>query len=448
MLRLTHLKVNGLLGRFDHDIPFPGDWAFVIVHGPNGVGKTKLLELIDAVANDRVVTAIDIPFTSAEFSFEDGSVLDLVRIFQDHAQTLEGEQGHTPRLRIRLHRPSGETAEIVLDQNDFSLSAPNLRLIEREFPVERIEANLWIDRAQDDYIDRRELALRYASYLGEHTGPGGVMPEPITSFLKDFSVHLIETQRLIRFPIPGTRNRPSEMQRSTVLRYATDLSGRLGDALAENSRTSQRLDRTFPKRVLDRPPPAEATDERIRERYANQTRLRNELADIAVLDASFTDVLLPEKALEDWERRMLWTYLDDTDKKLSTFRQLLDRVQLLRRIVNSRFLFNELTIDRDRGFVFKTKYGQEIGADALSSGEQHELVLAYDLLFNVQPETTVLIDEPELSLHVTWQRQFLDDIVEIADLAALRFVVATHSPQIIHKWWDRAVPLHEGIPED
>jgi len=39
----------------------------------------------------------------------------------------------------------------------------------------------------------------------------------------------------------------------------------------------------------------------------------------------------------------------------------------------------------------------------LSSGEQQEVVMLYELLFCVQPGTLVLIDEPELSLHVVWQ---------------------------------------------
>ena len=69
-------------------------------------------------------------------------------------------------------------------------------------------------------------------------------------------------------------------------------------------------------------------------------------------------------------------------------------------------------------------------------------MLAYDLLFNVEPRTLVLVDEPELSLHVTWQQAFLNDIKRVAELASLRFVIATHSPQIIHKWWVRAVELY------
>lgn len=138
---------------------------------------------------------------------------------------------------------------------------------------------------------------------------------------------------------------------------------------------------------------------------------------------------------------MLWTYLEDTEKKLATFAQLLDRVRLMRDIVNSRFLFKELQIDRGRGFKFVTESGDELGADSLSSGEQHELVLLYDLLFNVDAGSTVLIDEPEISLHISWQQKFLDDIVQIADVADLRFVIATHSPQIVNKWWDRTESL-------
>ena len=104
-----------------------------------------------------------------------------------------------------------------------------------------------------------------------------------------------------------------------------------------------------------------------------------------------------------------------------------------------------MSIDPELGFVFKTSRGLSLSPENLSSGEQHELVLLYDLLFNVEPGTLVLIDEPEISLHVGWQQKFLSDVSDIARLTSLRFVVATHSPQIIHKWWERATALG---PED
>ena len=79
----------------------------------------------------------------------------------------------------------------------------------------------------------------------------------------------------------------------------------------------------------------------------------------------------------------------------------------------------------------------------LSSGEQQEVVLLYELLFKVKAGTLVLIDEPELSLHVVWQKQFLDDLFKIIELQKITIVVATHSPQIINNHWDLTVDLEE-----
>ena len=77
----------------------------------------------------------------------------------------------------------------------------------------------------------------------------------------------------------------------------------------------------------------------------------------------------------------------------------------------------------------------------LSSGEQHELVLFYELLFKVKPNSLILIDEPELSLHVVWQQQFLGDLEDITKLTGFDILIATHSPLIIHDRWDLTVEL-------
>ena len=51
--------------------------------------------------------------------------------------------------------------------------------------------------------------------------------------------------------------------------------------------------------------------------------------------------------------------------------------------------------------------------------------------FRVPSNTVVLIDEPELSLHVGWQKKFLSDLTAIVELSGLDAVVATHSPFIV-----------------
>ena len=81
----------------------------------------------------------------------------------------------------------------------------------------------------------------------------------------------------------------------------------------------------------------------------------------------------------------------------------------------------------------------------LSSGEQHEVVLLFELIFKAKDNVLVLIDEPELSLHIAWQKTFLSDLQKIIKLQNISVILATHSPQIINSNWDLVVDLEKGV---
>lgn len=67
----------------------------------------------------------------------------------------------------------------------------------------------------------------------------------------------------------------------------------------------------------------------------------------------------------------------------------------------------------------------------LSSGERQILVLISHLIFNEATNSAniVIIDEPELSLHLAWQEMFCDAVLQ-AD-GKVQAILATHSPEII-----------------
>ncbi|MEV8036030.1 AAA family ATPase [Streptomyces sp. NPDC086182] len=451
--KLVRVEVTQLLGRFDHEVKFPTGRDFVILHGPNGIGKTKLLELIAATFSLDVMTIAEIPFRAAYFEFDDGHLLTVERLGQEALPGLSQEEATSESFAMRLRQPGGR--EIPWDVAE-SLTQPEnqtalARVLERgDFPVRRMGPNRWRDITEGDILSTREVYRRYRDYLPRSAGfKTENAPDEIMHVVGSIAVHLIETQRLLNLAATvGARvGREPERQMPTVMEFSRDFSRRLDDNLAQNSRVSQGLDRSFPKRLLSETAPGqEITEDSIRSRYSQQSEIRRRLTQISVLDAS-GELPLPDRTLADWEKRVLWTYLDDTEEKLNTFQPLLDRVALLRDIVNSRFLYKELTLGRE-GFKVVTDSGKEIRPNQLSSGEQHELVLTYDLLFNVKPNSLVLIDEPEISLHVTWQKEFLNDIVRIAAINSSRFIVATHSPQIINKFWSQTVGLEPGYDNE
>ena len=149
---------------------------------------------------------------------------------------------------------------------------------------------------------------------------------------------------------------------------------------------------------------------------------------------------LPTKEIFDNTKEVLSVYVQDVEEKLSVFDEVATKIDLFRAIVNKRFMYKRMTISKQLGFTFM-RDDSPLPTAALSSGEQHELVLLYELLFKVEPNSLILIDEPELSLHVAWQKQFLRDLQEITDLASFDILIATHTPQIIHDRWDLTVEL-------
>lgn len=67
----------------------------------------------------------------------------------------------------------------------------------------------------------------------------------------------------------------------------------------------------------------------------------------------------------------------------------------------------------------------------LSSGEKHIIILMAYLSFKIDNKSShiYIVDEPELSLHITWQEQFVDALLEASP--ETQIILATHSPSII-----------------
>ena len=76
--------------------------------------------------------------------------------------------------------------------------------------------------------------------------------------------------------------------------------------------------------------------------------------------------------------------------------------------------------------------------DDLSSGEMQLLIVLLRVFLLEGKPAVILMDEPDTSLHISWQNQLIDKIRELNDKSQL--IIATHSPSIFGKGWgDRLV---------
>jgi predicted ATP-binding protein involved in virulence len=138
------------------------------------------------------------------------------------------------------------------------------------------------------------------------------------------------------------------------------------------------------------------------------------------------------ESISEENRRAIALYLSDSVKKYEVLEPFADKLLLFLDIVNTKFNpTKSVQIGGREGIRIGLANGGEIHPQLLSSGEQHEIVLLFDLIFFSDPGTLVLIDEPEISLHIDWQKKFLSDVEAIGKAADLKFLLATHSPAII-----------------
>ena len=115
-------------------------------------------------------------------------------------------------------------------------------------------------------------------------------------------------------------------------------------------------------------------------------------------------------------------------------------------IENYSFANKHLELSPYFGFRFRADDEMEslLSFEQLSSGEQHIMLMNYDVLFDLEDETLVLIDEPELSFHIEWQGQFMANLKEmVAARKDLQFIICTHAPEMFGYDWSLSVDLYE-----
>ena len=446
-MKLKSIQVRNLFGMFTHSIDLNTDENITIIFGPNGLGKTTLLAMLDALFRPRHGFLRHLSFEELVLTFDDRQVLRLER----RTRTVGPKKPRTlTELVLRLSGPGTATGTHVL-------ADPTSRFL--GFPVDFVDRHLeellrvgperWFNRTTGESLTLEDVFDRYSDRLPMPPDLPTSEPPWMTELRGAFHVRFIETQRLLCAPggrrSVRWRDRPSLVP--SVEEYSEELAAAIQAKLAEYAASSQSLHRSLLARLVKGEEGPNVSVAQVRRALSEFEAKRSRLMAVGFLDND-QEVVLPEiQSIDETNKRVLSMYVKDLTEKLGVLDELANKIDVFTRVVNGRFLYKQMMISRKSGFVFRTTAGADVLPSFLSSGEQHELVMLYELIFRVAPSSLILIDEPELSLHVVWQQQFLRDMQAIAKLVGFDVLLATHSPQIIHDRYDLAVEL-QGPPDD
>lgn len=98
-------------------------------------------------------------------------------------------------------------------------------------------------------------------------------------------------------------------------------------------------------------------------------------------------------------------------------------------------LFNETgkKIVRTENEIRFTQIGEILLPYKLSSGEKQILAILLTVLVEDQQPYVLFMDEPEVSLHIEWQKRLIDLIQELNP--NVQIILTTHSPAVIMNGW-------------
>lgn len=137
------------------------------------------------------------------------------------------------------------------------------------------------------------------------------------------------------------------------------------------------------------------------------------------------------KTILDWK-----LYKLQNKEKLTTLPYWLEFCDL----IDSQMKDTDKLIDRESNSLRFMQGDEMLNAYQLSAGEKNLLIIFLTVLMQNKEAGVLLLDEPEICLHIDWQRHLLENILTLNP--NLQIILSSHSPAIVMDGWiDRITNL-------
>lgn len=111
-------------------------------------------------------------------------------------------------------------------------------------------------------------------------------------------------------------------------------------------------------------------------------------------------------------------------------------------IIDRLFASSHKMMDRERKDFAMLFYDEPIDLKVLSSGEKQMLTILLAVYLENGEHTVIFMDEPEMSLHMEWQKVLISTVRQLNPNAQI--ILSTHSPAVIMDgWMDKVTEVGE-----
>ncbi|MBJ8115856.1 MULTISPECIES: AAA family ATPase [Bacillus] len=425
---LKGVKIQGLFNKYDYEIAF--DEKINIFVAENGHGKTTIIKIIVAALNRDTITLNKLPFEKVELDFGNGNVICIGR---------ENKFGNTIKNAYQkinylyeLTKNNNENSYLkklisdfeneVIPEEDF-LNFNKILKNKTDFNIDEIKkvyltlqkhANDVSYVKNDNYGDIEESLKESVKYLPTFRRVEAELREIYTEDIEFEGKFEKSSMKFGLKDVESRINRLTNRLTKEAFETHSKINGEiLGDLLSDSPLTISEKQRK------------EITTEKMqiiigrigKENIKEYDKLNDFLSNIDSNEYSNN-----KEFLEYYIYKLMKIYDSqrEIDNKIKEFKDVCNRY-----LINKELEYDEIS---PKIQIIDKEDRNPISFSELSSGEKQILSIFSELYLEDTNPMIYIIDEPELSLSIVWQKTILKDIYNSGKVALM--ISTTHSPFI------------------
>lgn len=449
-MKLENFKIKKLFGYLNKEIIFHQDISLLV--GINGAGKTTILNLLNWMLKPSIADLCMVSFASIELNFTFKNTNYTIKCIQQKKTlryTVSTKEKSYPSLKVPLKIHPTE----IPDNSDIKNRLKED--YERLFPSGS-EIETW--KLVSTFPNPTVIGLDRSIYTEELSG---IYTESTLNL--NYNKRRLQNKSIT--PLDRTKNiidNEYKKRKSQMSANTEDLKRFFMLSNFEDTITLDSL--TWDKKSMLRINQIESVENRVYNYFNNYEDKKLSENELGVINNYFSHLksILSEYQSNPEDNRISLLYALNASQfkkvnrlleKLEKFEQ--EAIKLMRPITNFfdtiNFFFKDsakyigINPNTYELYFSNTNQKGEIikeynDINSLSSGEQQILVLYSYIAFNSRGGQVFIIDEPELSLHIKWQEDFLSQLEKITP-SQTQLILATHSPILANKKKDKAIVL-------
>lgn len=449
-MKLQKLTIQKLHGAYDYNINFNSDITFL--YGSNGCGKTTVLNITEAIITGMLFKLFEYDFQNISLQYyytkKPNDSME-ISIRRPNKRTLSvdflNNRTEIEFLRVESDQPRNYDVEEIAKR--YFDEYPVLKKIGKSFNYVYLPLNRTMNlRTSSGLFEDEFNYLRYSRQFRYRFQNNNDFEFSYSS--RDFNITQIEMLIYHKYNLANSEIRDIENNfRNQVLQSLLDVN--------TNSNLEEVLATIVDSKTFKVSP---AKINEVKNQYISILReLTSDDVDInncELFFQLFKKDMEPHKEVDitSWFRYNEFKRIQKTialaEKTKKDKEKVMSKFQLFIDTMNSFISQTEenkqFVIYADGKIGFVTTFSEEpISVQHLSSGEKQLLIFFANLIFNVNQKNTgiFVVDEPELSLHLSWQKIFVDKTMSINP--NMQLVFATHSPEFVGKNRDKMYKLEK-----